>query len=170
MSNKINSESPAVYAVNVDNYHEDTNKQDEIIDTALFYLLSRLRQPGQVIDSPETTVKYLTLQLATCEHEVFSVLFMDNRHRVISFEHMFNGTIDGASVYAREVVKLALKLNAASVILSHNHPSGIPEPSQSDVKVTKRLVDALALVDVRVLDHIVIGGSEHVSFAERGLI
>jgi DNA repair protein RadC len=97
-------------------------------------------------------------------------LFLDNRHRVISFDQMFTGTIDGASVHPREVVKRALQHNAAAVILTHNHPSGIAEPSRADISLTRRLTDSLALIDVRVLDHIVVGGVETVSFAERGLI
>ena len=101
---------------------------------------------------------------------MFSVIFLDNRHRVISFEIMFRGTIDGSSVYPREVVKTALKHNAAATIFAHNHPSGDPEPSKADESITQRLKEALALVDIRVLDHLVVGSSEIVSFAERGLL
>jgi DNA repair protein RadC len=133
-------------------------------------LLAEQFQRDTEISSPSDSRDYLISQLADLEHEVFAVLFLDNRHRVISFDHLFNGTIDGASVHPREVVKRALKHNAAAVILTHNHPSGVPEPSQADQSLTRRLKDALALVDVRVLDHIVVGGVETVSFAERGLI
>ena len=98
------------------------------------------------------------------------MLFLDNQHRLIRYVEMFRGTIDNASVYPREVVKEALKLNAAAVILSHNHPSGHPEPSKADRTLTKRLIDALALVDVRTLDHIIVAGHERVSFAELGLL
>jgi len=101
---------------------------------------------------------------------VFCCLFLDNRHRVIAFDEVFRGTIDGASVHPREVVKLALTRNAAAVILAHNHPSGIAEPSQADELITGRLRDALALVDIRVLDHIVVGDGACGSFAERGLL
>jgi DNA repair protein RadC len=104
------------------------------------------------------------------EREVFGCLFLDNRHRLIALEEMFLGTIDGASVHPREVVKRALKLNAAAVILAHNHPSGVAEPSQADELITARIRDALALVDIRVLDHLVVGGTTVTSFAERGLI
>ena len=100
--------------------------------------------------------------------EVFAALFLDTRHRVICFEELFSGTIDGASVHPREVVRRALAHNAAAVILSHNHPSGVAEPSDADRRVTERLRDALSLVDVRVLDHIVVGDRETASFAERG--
>jgi DNA repair protein RadC len=133
-------------------------------------LLSEQFSRGEAISSPDESREYLVSQLASLEHEVFSVLFLDNRHRVISFDQMFTGTIDGASVHPREVVKRALQHNAAAVILTHNHPSGVPEPSRADISLTRRLVDALALVDVRVLDHIVVGGVETVSFAERGLL
>ena len=97
-------------------------------------------------------------------------MFLDNRHRLIAYEELFHGTIDGASVHPREVVKSALRYNAAAVILAHNHPSGVAEPSQADQRITKRLQDALTLVDIRVLDHFVVGDGEPVSFAERGLI
>jgi DNA repair protein RadC len=133
-------------------------------------LLADQFERDTLISSPSDSRDYLISQLADLEHEVFAVLFLDNRHRVISFDHLFNGTIDGASVHPREVVKRALRHNAAAVILTHNHPSGIPEPSSADQSLTRRLKEALALIDVRVLDHIVVGGVETVSFAERGLI
>ena len=119
--------------------------------------------------NPQASKDYVKLQLATYEHEVFACLFMDNRHRVIAFEKLFRGTIDGASVYPREVVKTALSHNAAAVIFAHNHPSGNPEPSQADRQITQRLKDALSLIDVRVLDHLVVG-NEVISFAERGYL
>ena len=133
-------------------------------------LLATRFDRGEPISSPKESADYLVSQLGSLEHEVFSILFLDNRHRVISFDQMFIGTIDGASVHPREVVKRALQHNAAAVILAHNHPSGIPEPSRADISLTRRLTDALALIDVRVLDHIVVGGVETASFAERGLI
>ena len=103
-------------------------------------------------------------------HEVFAVLFLDNRHRVIAFEEMFRGTIDGASVHPREVVRRSLQHNAAALILCHNHPSGVAEPSQADRRITARLSDALGLIDVRVLDHLIIGDQECCSMARRGLL
>lgn len=127
-------------------------------------------QRGETIDSPERTVSYLSARLRDYPYEVFAVLFLDNRHRVIGYEELFRGTIDGASVHPREVVRKAMAHNAAAVIFSHNHPSGIAEPSQADQRITERLRDALALVDVRVLDHIVIGDGEHCSLAQRGMI
>ncbi len=121
------------------------------------------------LTSPDAARRYLQAQLRDREHEVFACLMLDNRHRVIAFRELFQGGIDGASVYPRVVVKQALADNAAAVILAHNHPSGVAEPSQSDIAITRRLVDALALVDIRVLDHLVIG-DEVVCFSERGLI
>ena len=122
------------------------------------------------LTSPEQTRHYLSLRLQAYPHEVFGCLFLDNRHRVIAFEELFHGTIDGASVHPREVVRRALHHNAAALIFAHNHPSGVAEPSQADRQITLRLKEALALIDVRVLDHIVIGSGETASLAERGLL
>jgi len=133
-------------------------------------ILSRRFRRGVVIDSPSATHRYLTHRLADLGHEVFTVLFLDNRHRLIEYQEMFRGTIDGASVHPREVVREALRLNAAAVILAHNHPSGVCEPSQADQLITQRLRDALALVDIRVLDHVIVAGSDTLSFASRGLM
>ena len=162
MSNKIKSEERP-------EYHASTSK-DSIIREALNILESRLRQPGEAMTSPHSVKDYLILKLAEKEHEMFCCLFLDNRHRVIAFEEMFRGTIDGASVHPREVVKEALRHNAAACILAHNHPSGWVEPSLADKNITWKLKEALALVDVRVLDHFIVGGTEAISFAERGLI
>ena len=104
------------------------------------------------------------------DHEVFCCLYLDNRHRVLRFDQLFRGTIDGTSVYPREVVKEALAVNAAAVILAHNHPSGVAEPSQADERITKRLKSALELVDIRLLDHLIIGDGEATSLASRGLL
>jgi DNA repair protein RadC len=125
-------------------------------------------QRGDALGSPGDTRRFLLARLRDYPHEVFACLFLDNRHRVIEFTEMFRGTIDGTSVHPREVVKQALALNAAAVIFAHNHPSGVAEPSQADQCLTQRLKDALALVDIRVLDHIVIGDGYTVSLAERG--
>lgn len=142
----------------------------DIVAQALSILAGRLREPGEALTSPESVKSYLAMQIAEKEHEVFGCLFLDNQHRVIACENIFRGTIDGASVHPREVVKESLQRNAAAVILYHNHPSGFPEPSEADKRITQRLIEALKLIDVRVLDHIVIGGLDSVSFAERGLI
>lgn len=125
---------------------------------------------GDALSNPGDTHRFLVSTLRDYPYEVFACLFMDNRHRVICFEEMFRGTIDGASVHPREIVKQALAHNAAAVILAHNHPSGVAEPSSADKSLTRRLKDALTLVDIRVLDHIIIGDGETVSFAELGLL
>ncbi len=125
---------------------------------------------GDAFTSPATTRRYLSARLRAYQHEVFACLFLDNQNRLIQFEELFTGTIDGASVYPREVVKRVLELNAAAVIFAHNHPSGVAEPSQSDCHITRRLQSALELIDVRVLDHIVVGDGEVVSMAERGYL
>ena len=143
--------------------------QDEILDAARSILSRRVRR-GRALGNPRATREYLQLHLAPRDHEVFAILFLDNRHRVIEFVPLFRGTIDGASVHPREVVKEALARNAAAVILAHNHPSGVAEPSQADELITIRLRDALALVDIRILDHLVVTGDQIVSFAERGLL
>jgi len=126
-------------------------------------------QRDDVIESPQATRRYLALRLRHYPHEVFAALFLDNRHRVIAYEELFRGTIDQAAVHPREVAKRALHHNAAAVIFAHNHPSGVAEPSRSDEQITRQLRETLALLDVRVLDHIVIG-DEWVSLAERGML
>ncbi|WP_405118262.1 DNA repair protein RadC [Pseudomonas leptonychotis] len=127
-------------------------------------------QRGEAFTSPELVKEYLITKLAGFEHEVFAALFLDAKHQLIQYVEMFRGSIDSASVYPREVVKEALHCNAAAVIFAHNHPSGNPEPSQADKTLTQRLKEALTLVEVRSLDHIVVGGRQTVSFAELGLI
>lgn len=127
-------------------------------------------QRGNALTSPQDTRNYLCARLRGYPNEVFACLFLDSRHRVIEYEELFRGTIDGASVHPREVVRRAMSHNAAALILAHNHPSGVAEPSQSDTHITQRLKDALALVDVRVLDHIIVGDGEMTSLAERGLL
>jgi len=125
---------------------------------------------GDVLSSPESVRHYLSLHLTGLGHEVFSGLFLDNRHRVIEYRELFTGTIDSAAVYPREVVKRCLNCNAAAVIFAHNHPSGVAEPSDTDVRLTRKLTDALALIDVRVLDHLIVGQGVQTSLAERGLM
>jgi DNA repair protein RadC len=125
---------------------------------------------GDALTSPDDTRNFLMSELSGRDYEVFACLFLDNKHRVIKFDELFYGTINSASVYPREVVKRALKYNAAALILTHNHPSGIADPSDADIAITKRLVDALSLIDVRVLDHFVIGDGYCVSLTERGLM
>jgi DNA repair protein RadC len=145
-----------------------TNDND-LIAQALAILGRRMRVTEQ-LSSPAAVRDYLRLLLARREHEVFVVVLLDSQHRVLSCDEMFRGTLTQTSVYPREVVKTALAANAASVIFAHNHPSGVCEPSRADEMLTRELKAALALVDVKVLDHFVIAGSEALSFAERGLL
>jgi len=140
-----------------------------VLEMARRHLFESL-QTGELLNSPEATGRFLMARLRHLPHEVFACLYLDNRHRVIHFEELFRGTINGASVHPREVVKQALGHNAAAVILAHNHPSGISEPSEADRQLTRRLKEALALVDIRVLDHLIVGEGPAYSFAEYGLI
>ena len=142
---------------------------DQILEAAR-HAIEQKMQRGASFSSPAAVKEYLRAKLAGFEHEVFAVLFLDTHHRLIEYAEMFRGTIDGASVYPRELVKEALRHNAAAVIVSHNHPSGNPEPSQADKVLTQRLKEALGLVDVRVLDHVIVAGTDTTSFAKRGLI
>lgn len=132
--------------------------------------LGEILAKQDVISNPEDTRQYLKSQLRDRHYEVFAALFLDNRHQIIKFEELFRGTIDGASVYPREVVKKALEHNAAALIIAHNHPSGIAEPSSADERITLRLKEALGLVDIHLLDHLIIGDGEIVSLAERGIL
>ena len=125
---------------------------------------------GPALNAPSATRQFLTAQLRDRPYEVFCCLHLDNRHRLIRFEEVFRGTIDGASVHPREIVRQALQYNAAALIFAHNHPSGVAEASQADELITRRLRDALALVDIRVLDHLIVGDNSCLSFAERGLL
>jgi DNA repair protein RadC len=125
---------------------------------------------GQTIRSPADTEAFLQARMRHLGHELFCCLFLDNRHRVLRFDELFRGTIDGTSVYPREVVKEALAVNAAAVILAHNHPSGVAEPSQADERITRRLKSALELVDIRLLDHLIIGDGRATSLASRGIL
>jgi DNA repair protein RadC len=127
-------------------------------------------QRGDAIRSPAATRSFLASQLRDQPHEQFGALFLDNRHRLIRWQVLFQGTIDGAAVYPRVVVERALSLRAAALIVAHNHPSGVAEPSAADRAITQRLRDALALVDVRLLDHFIVGDGEPISLAEQGLL
>ena len=140
-----------------------------VLELARRHLQEQLHH-GDTLENPDTPREFLASRLRHLPYEVFACLFLDNRHRVIDFEELFRGTIDGASVYPREVVKRALQLNAAALIVAHNHPSGVTEPSQADEAITHRIKDACALVDIRVLDHVIVGITESTSLAERGVI
>lgn len=139
----------------------------DIIDQARELLTQRLYR-NQSLGSPRETESYLALQLGDREQEVFAVIFLDSQNRIIQYREMFHGTIASTAVYPREIARLALLLNAAAIICSHNHPSGHPEPSEANRVITERIKNTMALVDVRVLDHVVVGGGQTVSFAERG--
>ncbi len=140
-----------------------------VLEMSRRHLGESLRR-GAALTSPAQSRAYIQACLRDFEHEVFACLFLDNRHRMLAFEELFRGTINGASVHPREVVKRALACNAAAVILAHNHPSGISEPSHADRQITRRLREALDLVDVRVLDHFIVGDGAAFSFAEQGLL
>ncbi|MBT8765926.1 RadC family protein [Metapseudomonas boanensis] len=140
-----------------------------VLEIARRHLAEGLRRDS-ALESPQAVRAYLKAQLRHAHHEQFACLFMDSKHRVLAFEVLFHGTIDGASVYPRQVVKRALAHNAAALILTHNHPSGVAEPSQADRQLTQRLKEALALIDVRVLDHFIVGDGEPLSMAEYGWV
>jgi len=156
------NEEAAVYAVAVE-------KNADIIAQALALLRKDLSH-REVFASPGAVKAYCQLNLAALNYEMFGVLFLDVQNRLIAYESMFRGTLTQTSVYPREVVKAALKVDAAAVILTHNHPSGSVQPSRADEALTQTLKAALALVDVRVLDHIIVGSNETLSMAERGLV
>jgi len=156
----IKSQEPASYSA--------TTTEDETIQHALDILAARFAR-GTTLACPTDVTDYLKIRLQSLEHEVFGVLTLTNQHEVITMAELFRGTIDGASVYPREVAKHCLADNAAAVVFYHNHPSGLAEPSQADIRITERLKAALQLLDIRVLDHLIIG-VDSMSFAERGLI
>lgn len=157
-----------LYRVNAEGTYVEVSGED-IVKAAKAVMNRRVKR-GTTLTSPRVVRDYLSVQLGNLEHEIFCVALLDTRHRLIEFVELFRGTIDGASVHPREVVKLALAKNAAAVILVHPHPSGVAEPSHADEMITTRLRDALALVDIRVVDHIIVAGGEVVSMAERGAL
>ena len=142
----------------------------KIIKRALKILESRMTYESNIFSSPDDTKNYLRLKLGNKEREIFSVLYLSSQHQLISYEELFLGTIDGASIHVREIVKLGLALNAAAIVCAHNHPSGICEPSKADKFITQRIRDACELVDIRMLDHLIVSATGSVSLAERGLI
>ncbi len=141
-------------------------QENQILEHAAEILANRYVR-GDALTNPDATKEYIRCKLGGYEREVFALLLLDNQNRLIEFKELFHGTVDAASVYPREVVKAVLEINASAVIMAHNHPSGDATPSQADRRITERLKDALALVDVRTLDHIVVG-NDCVSFSERG--
>ena len=143
--------------------------EDDVIQLAKTFLVEQFKN-RPLFPSPVEVKEYLCHEIGKAEHEIFASLFLDNSHRLISFDRMFNGTIDGAKVYPREVLKRALSHNAAAVIFAHNHPSGTLDASEADRRITKRLKEVLGLVDIEVLDHIIVSHDSSMSFAEQGLL
>ncbi len=141
-----------------------------VLDRAATLMAQRFRTGAPAFSSPNRTRQFLRLQIGTLPYEVFGLLLLDNRHRLIRAETLFRGTIDGASVHPREVLRTVLEANAAAVILYHNHPSGVAEPSKADELITRRLCDVLQLIDVKVLDHLIVAEASEYSFAEAGLL
>lgn len=164
---KAKNEQVGIYKVPALN---EKTADDRVIAEAMRILGNRIRREGPMFTSPQSIKDYLVLQHAEREYECFGVVFLDSRHRFIGLEVLFKGTLAQTSVYPREIVKRGLAVNAGAVILFHNHPSGVPEPSRADEVLTSTLKTALQVVDIRVLDHIVVGGTLTVSFAELGLI
>ena len=144
-------------------------KADEVLQAALRVLAGQM-YGSEALTSPQVVRDFLRIKLGTLEHEVFAIIHLDAQNRVIDYVEMFRGTVSQTSVYPREVVKDSLARNSAALILVHNHPSGVAEPSRADEMLTQTLKSALALVDVRVLDHLVVAGANILSFAERGLL
>ena len=142
----------------------------KIIKRALKILESRMTYESDIFTSPGDTKNYLRLKLGSQEREIFAVLYLNNRNQLISYEELFLGTIDGASIHVREIVKLGLALNAAAIICAHNHPSGVCEPSHADEVITHRIKEACSLMDIKLLDHLIVSATDAVSLAERGVI
>ena len=145
-------------------------QDDAVIAHAIQILHKRLRQPGVLLDKPDVVVNYLRLNTAELEHEVFGVLFLDIKNRLIADEILFHGTLSHTAVYPRELVKKALRHNAHSILLYHNHPSGEPEPSHGDNVLTSSLKSVLSNISVNIVDHIIIAGQTHCSYAEKGVL
>lgn len=147
-----------------------TPDEDQIIEQALVILEQRVFTRGPSLQSPEDVRNFLQLKIAAQPHEVFGAVFLDSKHQVLAYEPLFQGTIDSASVYPRVVLKRCMDHNAAALVLCHNHPSGCTEPSTADETLTQRLKEVLGQVDIRLLDHFIIGKGDPYSFAEHGLI
>lgn len=160
--------------IDITQISEANQKPIGISDIQILYwaesILIERSSRSNYLTSPEATRDFLRVMFAKETREVFTLIFLDNQNGVLGYQSLFQGTIDGAAVYLREIVKSVLDNNAAAVILCHNHPSGAAEPSSADIRITSRIIQVLETIDVRVLDHLVFGGSDIVSFAERGLI
>lgn len=156
-------------SVHLDLNHEEISETErEVVDNALSIIASKLKCRDQFFNDPDMVKNYLRLRLAMEKRELFVVLFLDSQHRLVVDETVFMGTLDAAPLYCRVVAQKALQYNAAAVVIAHNHPSGVAEPSRADRSITERLSQSLSLLDIRVLDHFVVGYPEVISFAERG--
>jgi len=169
-ANSLQVKIPYFIADNNGKYKATRALTEKQIMSAAKALIKKKFTKGASITSPDATADYFRSRYVNYEYEAFICIFLDNQHRIIKEVEMFRGTINSASIYPREVVKKALELNAAAVIFAHNHPSGLPTPSQEDKDITQKLKQALNLVDIRTLDHFIIGGAGYYSFSERGLI
>lgn len=167
---KAQNEQTGIYQVQPVPKDAVRQAEDDTIVQAMRIVARRIRREGPMFTAPQAVKDYLVLQLAQKEYECFGAMFLDSQHQFIGLEVMFKGTLSQTSVYPREIIKRALVVNAGAVVLFHNHPSGQPEPSTADERLTATMKAALAMVDIRTLDHIVVGGTQTVSFAERGLI
>ncbi|MES1953516.1 JAB domain-containing protein [Salinisphaera hydrothermalis] len=167
---EIRSEERPHYGASARAPASSRESDDQIIAQALEILERRLRQPGPALSDPNAVRHFLRLHLSESEHEVFWVLFLDNQNQLLHSEPMFRGTIDGARVYPREILKTALKHNAAAIICAHNHPSGSTRPSAADRDITTQIRSALEYVDIRLLDHLIIARDQIVSFAEQRIL
>jgi DNA repair protein RadC len=165
----VNFETPAYAVALAKGNHRTKSDEDVVIEAALRFLRRRMKA-REIFTSPDAVKNYLQLRIARCEHEVFTVLYLDAQNKLIECVEEFRGTLTQTSVYPREIVKRAISLNAAAVVLSHNHPSGTTQPSMADEALTQTMKAALALVDVRVLDHVIVAPGAALSMAERGLI
>lgn len=165
MVHKVKNEEPAEYRAT-----RVTTDEERVIAEALSILEKRVTRLSDVMGSPADVRRFLTLEMAGLEHELFSVMWLDTQNRLIAFEEMFRGTLSQTSVYPREVLKAAVRHNAGAVVFCHNHPSGIPYPSRADELLTTELKNALKYLEVRVLDHIIVAGVDTYSFAEHGLL
>ncbi len=152
------------------NYTQLSDSERRIVEEAEAILYRLATRPGQSITSPRDITHFLQLRLAPLMHEEFHIVHLDNRHRVLAVERLFRGTVDGASIHPREVVRSCLLHNTAATVFAHGHPSGLAEPSAADRVITKELTEALRYIGVRVLDHVVVASGECVSMAARGLI
>jgi len=167
---RAESETAAEYVVDLERRTDSLRLENDLIDQALQILRGRMVTPGIELSSPQVVKEYLILKLAEKDREVFGVLLVNAQNKLIHDEELFVGTLTQTSVFPREIVKVALSHSAHSVVIYHNHPSGLAEPSRADEFLTTTLKSALALIDVRVLDHIIVGGMTTMSFAERGML